>query len=477
MWATMRAKMGKMSGMDDPHKSTSFKFFILWLTWVLTGACFYAYAPDSNLGLAKGLYMAINIGYSIGFGYPLEENINYLWFSTCYVLVGSSFVAVALGFFADKITADNASWFTNLLATQEHEKELEANKSFVQYCKHYWFTYSAQIRAVMAWLVWVAIMIAYSCAGLGWTYVEGQYFAISTLSTGGHWALPREAPTWMFVVTSIFAALGVPLMACAMAQAATLFMDHGDMEGTKALITEDVTGEELLMMRKLGLEDGDGEIDESEFIILCMIRLGQDPSLINFISQRFKELDADGGGTLSIEEITGGKYYLSDAGEIVSTLSRNALSFGGLKQFSNRQLQVDLSDSEGSEKGGDEKDVPVDRKDSDKPTEPSEHSKSSTVSLGADEECKSSVTVPLGNDEECKSSTVAAPSDANEEEKKKSERSLGGNTSLTQEDDGSSMQGIEQGPTQANVQEGEKANGQANDPSTRSYSKFEEFDV
>ena len=55
-------------------------------------------------------------------------------------------------------------------------------------------------------------------------------------------------------------------------------------------------------------KDGDGEIDRAEFIILCMVRMGQDPNLIEFISHRFHELDEDGGGTLSILEITGGKY-------------------------------------------------------------------------------------------------------------------------------------------------------------------------
>jgi len=35
--------------------------------------------------------------------------------------------------------------------------------------------------------------------------------------------------------------------------------------------------------------------------------MGTDPNLIEFISHRFHQLDQDGGGTLSILEITGGK--------------------------------------------------------------------------------------------------------------------------------------------------------------------------
>ena len=52
--------------------------------------------------------------YSIGFGYPTEHYDPYLWFSTIYVLVGSSFVAVALGFFADKISEDHGEHYSCL---------------------------------------------------------------------------------------------------------------------------------------------------------------------------------------------------------------------------------------------------------------------------------------------------------------------------------------------------------------------------
>ena len=68
--------------------------------------------------------------------------------------------------------------------------------------------------------------------------------------------------------------------------------------------------------------DGDGEIDRAEFIILCMVRMGTDPNLIEFISHRFHQLDEDGGGTLSILEITGGRYDFVD-GQIRAVKASN----------------------------------------------------------------------------------------------------------------------------------------------------------
>lgn len=74
-------------------------------------------------------------------------------------------------------------------------------------------------------------------------------------------------------------------------------------------------------------KDGDGEIDRSEFIILCMVRMGTDPNLIEFISHRFEQLDQDGGGTLSILEVTGGKYDFVN-GQIIRAVTSEDTSKG-----------------------------------------------------------------------------------------------------------------------------------------------------
>jgi Ca2+-binding EF-hand superfamily protein len=136
-------------------------------------------------------------------------------------------------------------------------------------------------------------------------------------------------------------------MAMAMAQLATLLVDKGDLEATKKSIVAEVTGEELRMLRKFGLENGDGVIDCAEYIILCMVRMGLDPTLIEFINSEFKRLDDDNSGFLTIEEVTGGKYFLKN-GQIMSR-DGTQLSVHGLKSFSQRNLQVDFSSS--SEEG------------------------------------------------------------------------------------------------------------------------------
>lgn len=201
-----------------------------------------------------GFYMAVNVGYSIGFGYPAENYLNYLYFSSCYVLVGSSFVAVALGFFADKISEDHDNWFTNLIQQKEYEEAFQKSSSMLSRFRAIFDQHAPTLRAVSIWLTTMGIMISYSMLEVGWSFTEAQYFAITCLSTGGLWRIPDDSATWMFGVTGVFAMMGVPIMAVAMAQVARGLTDKGDLEATKAAVNEPVTAEELIMLQKFGLE-------------------------------------------------------------------------------------------------------------------------------------------------------------------------------------------------------------------------------
>jgi len=291
-------------------------FFITWVLWLLIGTLFYGYAVEQSLGFAKGFYMAVNIGYSIGFGYPAEPYTPYHWFSSFYVIAGASFVAAALGYFADKVGEDFGDWFEQQRQRQKYEQALAEGKTYLHRLKYWVIEKQEDFRAVGIWLLWIFIMIFYSMVQIGWNFTEAWYFAISTCSTGGHWSIPSDSPDWMFGITGLFAALGVPLMGVAMATIARGLVSFGDFDETKEAIREPVEKEELEMLANLGLENGDGVIDKAEFIILCMVRTGTDPELITFISERFDQLDADKGGSLSVRELTEGRYYHAEDGSI-----------------------------------------------------------------------------------------------------------------------------------------------------------------
>mmetsp|Transcript_57404 Transcript_57404/g.171224 ORF Transcript_57404/g.171224 Transcript_57404/m.171224 type:complete len:383 (-) Transcript_57404:192-1340(-) len=265
------------------------------------------------LTLGTGFYQAVNIGYSIGYGFPREPKAQNWWFSSAYVVVGASFVGVALGFFADKIVEDSAEWFSRVMEKEQYEADTAPDKPFHTRLRAMVRGNKTLLRPIGLWLCWVAVMIAYSMIAVKWPFSAAQYFAISTCSTGGHMPIPDESPQWLFGVTGVFAAIGVPLMGVAMASLGSLFMDRQDDLGeTQKMIQEDVTAEELLDLQRYGLEDGDGEIDKAEYVILCMVRLGTDPRLVQFISDYFKTLDDDQSNSLSILEITRGRVSCDD---------------------------------------------------------------------------------------------------------------------------------------------------------------------
>lgn len=60
------------------------------------------------------------------------------------------------------------------------------------------------------------------------------------------------------------------------------------------------------------IANDDDVIDKSEFIILCMVRIGAaTPELIKRIVEYYDELDVDGDGGLGVHEITGGPNSVS----------------------------------------------------------------------------------------------------------------------------------------------------------------------
>jgi hypothetical protein len=93
-------------------------------------------------------------------------------------------------------------------------------------------------------------------------------------------------------------------MALAMGSVASLLISVGDPDEAERAIAAKVTSEELHMMQKFDLDDGDGEISRAEYILLCAVRLGAlSPELIGKINERFKQLDTSGDGALSYAEI------------------------------------------------------------------------------------------------------------------------------------------------------------------------------
>ena len=146
--------------------------------------------------------MAVNVGYSIGWGYPTETSPGVRYFSTMYVLTGASAVAASLGYFAKSMIASSKRWYA--IALQE---ERFAHGTYFQKLIIYIKMNDSSFKIIGIWLVWIICMVAFSTSTVKWDFSQALYFAVSSLSTGGLWAVPSDSPEWYFGVGEYF---GIP---------------------------------------------------------------------------------------------------------------------------------------------------------------------------------------------------------------------------------------------------------------------------
>jgi hypothetical protein len=318
---------------------------VVWFIWLLLGSCFYIVALDLNI--ATGFYMAVNIGYSIGWGDIPEtgDTVSQI-FSTVYVLIGASFVGAALGIFAEHIVADKDNWYE-----QEKENLIYAeNIKDCNMCTKAWYFciyHKDKLRSVLLWVIFVIVAtLAAWNTNEEFGLVNSLYFAVSSLSTGGHYSLPGGNREWVYGLTGLYCAFGVPLMGVAMATIASFFINVGSIEDALQDMKKPISKEEIDMLTEFGLADEDGEIDKSEFIILCMVRTGAvSPGLVKLIELYFNELDDDKSGTLTIDEILKNRDSASSAADkLMHDVRKGLMKKASNLYQSSRQIVDTLAD-------------------------------------------------------------------------------------------------------------------------------------
>lgn len=156
----------------------------IWVLWLGSGTVFYHYTLD--IPWEKGLYMTVNVGYSIGWGDISEQgNLSSQWFSIFFVLCGASAVAAALGSFAQSILKQNSSWYTNELSELAYKDQLAAHGNNPCMLFSLWFAHDfPKLRPVLLWIMFIGVCTGCAMHYNNWPFVTALYFAIASLSTG-----------------------------------------------------------------------------------------------------------------------------------------------------------------------------------------------------------------------------------------------------------------------------------------------------
>ena len=121
--------------------------------------------------------------------------------------------------------------------------------------------HGARIKIHGLFLFWIFIGALWSCLAIQWPLIEGVYFAVSSLTTGGLWPIPEGSQAWHYAFVAFYVVGGVPIMAISLGMIANAVSNVGSSRLLEQKISARITDEEIDMMESFGIVDDDGSID------------------------------------------------------------------------------------------------------------------------------------------------------------------------------------------------------------------------
>lgn len=227
-------------------------------------------------------------------------------FTLIFVLFGIAVVAVALVEIAEFVMKKREAIMKKAQAEmikhagdEEEDDEPEPSqvstwdkvKAFVHAHPIIGLTFNFTAYAVIAGGIFAGIE--------NWPFMDGVYFSIITGTTIGYGDISPTSPggRWLAV---FFLPVAVIFVSTQLGQLANILMGTTDDSKLKALLNVDLSLEALLNMDA----DGDGEITEFEFLKFMLSSAGMaDEDILDSLHKRFQEMDEDGSGSLTKEDI------------------------------------------------------------------------------------------------------------------------------------------------------------------------------
>lgn len=147
------------------------------------------YSVNGEYYWTYGFYQSVNVGYSVGWGFPGDVNTAGIWFSIIYVMMGVVAVSGIIGIFTEGIIQGRKHWVTKALQRQKDDANSNSSVTFNKIKSCFLENYSS-FTAIIAWFLWVIVGVLWSLFTIKWSFSEAVYFAVSSLSTGGLWPIP-----------------------------------------------------------------------------------------------------------------------------------------------------------------------------------------------------------------------------------------------------------------------------------------------
>lgn len=165
-----------------------------------------------------GLYMSVNVGWSIGWSIPKEFTYNDAaskLFSAIHTSIGVVFVGITVMYMARKMTENKGNWMAEVLREQQLQVAA-ATEGYGDDIAALFTYYMPKYKAIALF-----VLLAVSGFVFFW-FVINEFdgtdsidFVLSTLSGAGYVSIPEDSPKWLYVFVALYTAVGVPATAIA----------------------------------------------------------------------------------------------------------------------------------------------------------------------------------------------------------------------------------------------------------------------
>jgi hypothetical protein len=221
-------------------------------------------------------------------------------------LVGASLIALNLVVIGRKIE-DKASnvVFDGLKRREDYEKDMSRENPFCMRAVAFVKYNAPYLIVILLWVIWLIFIIIWSIIATNedgvdpehrWGFAYAQYFAVSLCSSAGSFSLPISTSAWAYGLAAVSMMIGVPLMAFAISSIVIMLSQGHRFKEVKHAAWEPVQLNELAAIKQLGLCEGsDDTITKGGFVLLGLLRMGQDSGIIQYLADAYDASESRGG--------------------------------------------------------------------------------------------------------------------------------------------------------------------------------------
>ena len=334
------------------------------MVWLCAGTVFFH--DHSRIPWGSAFFYSVDTGLSIGFGALQPKDDIERLVIMLNVLFGAGIASGALALFTDRVLKRNPAlsilseemarqrgkggdWNPQSRSAMPSRSRSGNAITGVSGSGRVHETMGTAAPANETWAegifcVYIFIGLVYGVVAEGYTPISALYFAITSLSTGGHQtptigaSLDSNVAAFHGWFVGLYCLTGVPIWAANLGNVASKVLEELVRRRQREIIMRPLTRTEFqtakLLIKKREREQrriieteltqdesqtskglvpptlagggADETIDRTEFIILELLRLEKiDLDTVHFILKEFERVDADGNGELSYEEVFG----------------------------------------------------------------------------------------------------------------------------------------------------------------------------